>query len=325
MKIKVLHSETQAEVKELNLAHVIAEGESFFVGRSQNSGLVLDSSNVSRLQGKFSCEDGSYYFCDLGSSNGSMIKGELAVANQNYLLQPGDVLRIGEYVLILEEIPQVAEELPATVIGNLDTTVVAGYGALPNFDINAIPQLEGEETPEEVQAVEAEIVSEESFAIVKVEPPLLNEYDLRAQTGALFTAINQRVIGELRAAGNLTRETYLKAIRKARESVEQNTLIDSDQFEQNAEKYWQSVTRGTSDLGAKLGAATMRGAVELGGRLNSAVKAALREFVAPHPKAETPPETLNPEIPNLAIKSDEPVLNAESALIDEPSQTEDGD
>jgi hypothetical protein len=123
----------------------------------------------------------------------------------------------------------------------------------------------------------------------------------------------------------LTREIYLKAIRKARESVEQNTLIDSDQFEQNAEKYWQSVTKGTSDLGAKLGAATMRGSAELGGRLNAAVKAALREFVAPHPKTNIPPETPNPEISNLEPKADEPILNAESVPIDERSQAEDSD
>jgi len=322
MKIKVLHSETQAEVKELNLAHAIAEGESCFVGRSQNSGLVLDSNNISRLHGKFSRQDGHYYFCDLGSSNGSMVKGELAVANQNYPLQPGDIVRVGEYVLILEAIPESVEELPATVIGNLDTTVVAGYGALPNFAASAIPNVEEEpeEEKEAAQVVEAEVVREESFAIVKVESQSLNESDLRTQTGALFTAINQRVVAELRAAGNLTRETYLKAIRKARESVEQNTLIDSDQFEQNAEKYWQSVTKGTSDLGAKIGTATIRGAVQLGGRFNAAVKAALREFIAPPPKAETPSE-----IPNSETKTDESMLNEELMSTGEPSQVEDND
>jgi predicted component of type VI protein secretion system len=318
MKIKVLHSETQAEVKELNLAHVIAEGESCFVGRSQNSGLVLDSNNVSRLHGKFLCQEGRYYFCDLGSSNGSMIKGSLAVANQNYLLQPGDIVRIGEYVLMLEAIPESVEELPATVIGNMDATVVGGHGALPNFDVGSIPQLK--EELEASQLVEAEVIQKESFAIVKVESPALDEHDLRGQTGALFTAINQRVISELRAAGNLTRETYLKAIRKARESVEQNTLIDSEQFEQNAEKYWQSITQGTSDLRAKLSAATMRGATELGGRLNAAVKAALREFIAPHPRTGTSSETPNPE-----AKTDESRLNDESVPINELSRTEDSD
>lgn len=45
MKIKILHSETQAE-KELNLDHAIADGEECFVGRSPNSALVLDSANA---------------------------------------------------------------------------------------------------------------------------------------------------------------------------------------------------------------------------------------------------------------------------------------
>jgi pSer/pThr/pTyr-binding forkhead associated (FHA) protein len=304
MKIRVLHSETQTEVKELNLAHAIPEGESCFVGRSQKSGLILDSTNVSRLHGKFLHQDGDYYFCDLGSSNGSMVKGELAVANQNYRLQPGDVIRIGEYILLLEAIPEEVEELPATVVGNLDTTVVAGYGALPNFDLSAISQPE-----EDVPLVEAEVVSEEISAIVKIDASALDETDLRSQTNALFSAINQRIIAELKAAGNLTRETYLKAIRRARESVEKETLIDSEHFEQNAEKYWQSVTKGTSDLGAKLGAATMRGAAELGGRLNAAVRAALREFIAPTSQPSRPPASPNSEAEAAgSTQSEEPEL-----------------
>jgi pSer/pThr/pTyr-binding forkhead associated (FHA) protein len=282
MKIKVLHSETQAEVKELNLAHVIAEGESCFVGRSDNSGLTLEGPSVSRLHGKFSRRDGLYYFCDMGSSNGSMVKGELATANRDYQLEAGDVIRVGDYVLLLEAVPELPEELAATVVGNLDTTVVAGYGALPDF--SSTLSTESEEA-ESAQVVEAEIVPEESLAIVRVEPQD-PEGELSTQTAALFSAINRRVVSELKAAGNLTRDTYLNAIRKARESVEQNKLVDPEQFEQNAEKYWQSLTKGTSNLGSRIGAATVQGASELGSRLNAAAKAAFREFLAPKPKTD---------------------------------------
>jgi pSer/pThr/pTyr-binding forkhead associated (FHA) protein len=302
MKIKVLHSETQAEVKELNLAHVIAEGESCFVGRSDNSGLTLEGSSVSRLHGKFSCQDGRYYFCDMGSSNGSMIGGELAIVNQNYQLEPGDVIRVGDYVLVLEAVPELPEELAATVVGNLDTTVVSGYGALPDFSSLSTEANEVESS----QVVEAEIVPEESLAIVRVEPQDPDR-ELSTQTAALFSAINRRVVSELKAAGNLTRDTYLKAIRKARESVEQNKLVDPEEFEQNAEKYWQSLTKGTSNLGARIGAATVQGASELSSRLNAAAKAAFREFLAPNSKTDkllndSQPATMADEV----ISVDEP-------------------
>lgn len=290
MKIKVLHSETQAEIKELNLTHILREGESCFVGRSQNSGLILESPSVSRLHAKFLHQNGQYYFSDLGSSNGSIVKGEVAIANQNYLLQPGDVIRLGDFVLLLEATPELSEDLAQTVIGSLDSTVVAGYtnpvASIPmEITADAKPEADKPDLEEEAEPViVAELVKDESSAIVRVESPE-PDYNLQGQTKALFTAINQRVIAELKAAGNLTRDTYLKAIRKARESVERDRLIDPDQFEQEAEKYWRSLARNTSELGARLGSVAARGASNLGSRLGAAAKAAWNEFVTHRPEA----------------------------------------
>lgn len=291
MKIKVLHSETQAEIKELNLTYILKEGESCFIGRSQNSGLTLDSPSVSRLHAKFLRQHGQYYFCDLGSSNGSIVKGEVAAANQNYLLQSGDVIRLGDFVLLLEETPELSEDLAQTVIGGLDSTVVAGYthttANIP-MDITADSESQTDEPDSEEEAepiIIAELVKDESSALVRIEP-LEVDHTLQGQTKALFTAINQRVISELRAAGNLTRDTYLKAIRKARESVERDRLIDPDQFEKEAEKYWQSVAKNTSQLGARLGTVAARGASNLGSRLGAAAKAAWSEFVTHRPETK---------------------------------------
>lgn len=273
MKVKVLHSETQAALKELNLSHAIADGETCFVGRAQSSGLLLDSSRVSRLHGQFSRQDGQYYFSDLGSSNGSTIQGTPAIASQPYLLHPGDVIRIGEFILMLEAIPEQPEELDATVVGGLDETVVGGF---------AIPTIVEPDQPEPQEVLEVEVLPLESSALVKVEPQPLEPTPM-TQTQALFAAINQRVISELKAAGNLTRDTYLKAIQRAKDSVENKRLIDPEQFEKEADKHWQSIAKGTSELGGQLGTAAIKGASEVGKRLGAAAKAAWKGFLAPPP------------------------------------------
>lgn len=287
MKIKVLHSETQAEVKELDLAQMLQEGESCFVGRSQNSGLVLDSPNISRLHGKFSCEAGQYYFCDLGSSNGSMVRDEIAVANQNYLLQPGDVLRVGEFILQLESTPE--EELSLCVVNDSDAAVTIDMpnALIANEDIE--------------QVIEAEWVQDESSALVKIHTTEI-DHTIQGQTQALFAAINRKVLNDLRITGDFTRETYLRAVHKARASIEQDRRLDPEQFEKEAEKYWKSITKNTSAISSKLGSVAAKGASDLGGRLGAAAKAAWNEFIThrSHPSEHQDAE-LNSE-PNAEEK-----------------------
>ena len=282
MKIKVLHLETQTEIKELNLTHILREGESCFIGRSQNSSLILDSPSVSRLHARVSYHHGQYYFCDLGSSNGSLVKSEKAIVNQDYLLQPGDVIRLGDFVLLLEATPELSDDPAETVIGDLDATIISGYthtGSLSTSEPPDRPATQEDAEP----VIVAELVKNESSALVKIDSPEV-DYSLQSQTQALFTAINQRVLAELRAAGNLTRDTYLKAIGKARESIEHDRLIDPDQFEKEAEKYWQSLAKNTSELGARLSTSAAKAASNFGSRLSAAAKAAWGEFVAHRPE-----------------------------------------
>jgi predicted component of type VI protein secretion system len=294
MKIKVLHSETQTEIKQLNLSHVMREG-SCFIGRSQASGLSLDSPSVSRLHGKFLHRDGQYYFCDLGSSNGSLIQGEMAVANQEYLLQSGQIIRLGDFILLLEAVPEQPKELPATVMGGLDETAISAYTS-PAIELSP----EDRDDHENQQVIEAELIKEPS-ALVKladVEP----DYSLQTQTKALFVSINQRILSELRAAGNLSRDTYLKAIRSARASIEKERLIDPEQFEKEAERHWQSLAKNTSALSAQIGSAAAKGASNLGQRLGAAAKAAWSEFVTHRPPAKQL-EAAQQNHPNLSAQS----------------------
>ena len=131
MKVKVLNTQTQVEIREMNLSDSIEHSGECLLGRSPHSGLVLDSPDVSRLHAKFSVEDGQYYFYDLGSANGSLINGKFVQSNQGYLLKPGDIIRLGEFVLILQTVSEQPEEIAATVIGDPNATVISFQ---PNID-----------------------------------------------------------------------------------------------------------------------------------------------------------------------------------------------
>ena len=112
---------------------------------------------------------------------------------------------------------------------------------------------------------------EESSAIVEVTPQT-NEMvekemagasdDVKNETKALIDAIKKRAQVEAQSAGTLTRDTYLNAVRQAREAIEANPIIERDRIEhafemvqQEAQKNWDSVVKEFQDLGDRLQAA----------------------------------------------------------------------
>ena len=95
MKLKIINSQTNEELQEFDLASAIRSDGKCIVGRSATSGLVLESTDISRKHGKFSYRSGKYYFTDTGSSNGSLINNQVATKNKAYLLQAGDVIHLG--------------------------------------------------------------------------------------------------------------------------------------------------------------------------------------------------------------------------------------
>lgn len=101
LKVRLLNSRTPTELKELDLQPETMLNRECLIGRFPNCGLVLDSSEVSRMHGKFFFQDGKYYFADLASSGGSWLNAENVKVNQSYLLQVGDVIRIGGFVLMI--------------------------------------------------------------------------------------------------------------------------------------------------------------------------------------------------------------------------------
>lgn len=297
MKVKVFNSQTQAEIIELDLDEVFAREDACLIGRSATSGLVLESSDISRLHGKFFPQNGEIYYTDLGSRNGSLINGEAAVVNQGYSLKPGDVVQAGEFVLIIQETSYIPED--ATVVKPLDAVEIAAWR------FNATKQASTAANEAVGEVVEADVVAQPG-ALVKATLPNIEADDAKQQTLALFAAVNKRVLNELQGAGNLTRDAYLKTVRKAREKIENNVLIDPEEIEKQAEKQWQTFIKGTSEFSGRLGSAAakktsqlsirigsvaVKGASGLKNRIGSATKAAFnaawKEITAPKPNSQS--------------------------------------
>lgn len=92
-----------------------------------------------------------------------------------------------------------------------------------------------------------------------VETQTHPEDAVKQETKALIEAIKRRAQAEVQAAGDLTRETYLNAVRQTREAIEQTKIIDPDRIEQSvqhvqqeAEKSWNTVLGEIESFGTRL-------------------------------------------------------------------------
>ncbi|MEH2194495.1 MAG: FHA domain-containing protein [Nostoc sp.] len=166
MKVKVSYSPTLSEVNEVDLTTETTTRGEWLIGRSPDSDLVLDSPDISRLHAKFFVKGGNYYFSDLGSRNGSIFNGKQAEKDRLYSLSDGDIIRIADYVLILEAVAP-AYEQPETVFRIIDPSLFSRPRSPENVsaaNINNPP------APEVVSEVPAPITPE-----VEAPPPEVSE------------------------------------------------------------------------------------------------------------------------------------------------------
>ncbi|WP_445632443.1 FHA domain-containing protein [Nostoc sp. DSM 114161] len=171
MKVKVSYSPTLSEINEVDLTIDTTTRGEWIIGRSPTSDLVLDSPDVSRQHGKFFVKGGTYYFSDLGSRNGSIVNGKQAEKERPYLLNDGDVIRIADYVLIMEAVAPLSEQLPETVFRIIDPSLFSRSRSPENVS-----------TPN-VASPAPEVVSEVSTPITnQVETPEISEISEVAST-----------------------------------------------------------------------------------------------------------------------------------------------
>ncbi|MDB9341359.1 MULTISPECIES: FHA domain-containing protein [Cyanophyceae] len=178
MKVKIT-SPTLNEVNELDLTLATTQKGECVIGRSPDCDLPLEDADVSRIHGKFFVQGGNYYFCDLGSRNGSIINNKLAEKNLPYLLKDGDSIQIGDYVLILEQITPIAEQLPETVFRVIDPSLFSGRQAFENLNpaniTNPASEVISEFTEEVISQNQEEVEASEDNEVITASENLIAE------------------------------------------------------------------------------------------------------------------------------------------------------
>lgn len=126
IKTKVIHTET-GESWEYTLTLETALQGGGLIGRNPKCDLVLSSPEVSRVHGRISYQAEQYCYTDLGSTDGSLLNGQTIETNQNMPLQADDVIRIGEFILLIKDIKidQAEVDRLHSVLPNLDQQVDA--------------------------------------------------------------------------------------------------------------------------------------------------------------------------------------------------------
>ncbi|MEM6611615.1 MAG: FHA domain-containing protein, partial [Cyanobacteria bacterium P01_C01_bin.72] len=85
----------------------------WLVGRRADCDLILTSPEISRAHGKFLWKENSYYFIDLGSTDGSKINSQDLDADCYYPIKENDLILIGNFVLAIEKMDaKIASEEP---------------------------------------------------------------------------------------------------------------------------------------------------------------------------------------------------------------------
>ena len=78
--------------------------QEWIIGRSASCDLILETPEVSRIHGRIVYEKGQYCFSDLGSTDGSRVNQEIVTANKKYTLKKDDMIRVGDYVIAIQDI-----------------------------------------------------------------------------------------------------------------------------------------------------------------------------------------------------------------------------
>ncbi|MDZ8138166.1 MAG: FHA domain-containing protein [Nostoc sp. DedQUE04] len=175
MKVKVSYSPNLSEVNEVDLTTETPTRGEWLIGRSPDSDLILDSPDISRVHAKFFVKSGNYYFSDLGSRNGSIVNGKQAEKDRPYSLSDGDIIRIADYVLILEAVAPVYEQ-PETVFRIIDPSLFSRSRSPENVSaanvVNPAAEVVSEVPPPISSGVEAPPSSEisEISEVVSTQP-----------------------------------------------------------------------------------------------------------------------------------------------------------
>lgn len=103
-EIIIIDTRNPQETKTIQLSPEEQLNQECLIGRDSRSCIVLNDNLASRTHGKIAFRNGSHFYCDLGSRNGSKINNENVEINREYLLKPSDTIALGNHLLWVKAI-----------------------------------------------------------------------------------------------------------------------------------------------------------------------------------------------------------------------------
>ncbi|BCL33938.1 hypothetical protein [Nostoc sp. MS1] len=136
------------------------------------------------------------------------------------------------------------------------------------------------ETVETVQSTVVVEISSQTDEIVEAE--MVGETDeVKRETKALIEALKRRAQAEAETAGTFTRETYLNAVRKIRETIEGGRSVEGDKLNLDGSDRVEYLWAVFKDETEKNWHLMMKDFVDFSVRVQNAAKAAWEAFNAP--------------------------------------------
>jgi glycine betaine catabolism B len=103
-EIIIIDTRKPQETKSIHLTPETKLNQECLLGRDERCCIVLNDTMTSRIHGKIAFRHSNYFYCDLGSRNGSRINNNIAKVNQEYPLKPSDTIAIGNHLLWVKAI-----------------------------------------------------------------------------------------------------------------------------------------------------------------------------------------------------------------------------
>lgn len=180
--------------------------------------------------------------------------------------QESAIVEVNETTEIVE-VPQettdlVKQEMPANTPEEIIKETAALFEALQKraqSEMQAATDLSQEAYMNSVRLAREAIEQNQAVAKEQLDKAFQLVQAQTEKTWLLIDAMKTRAQSEIQSAGDVTRDNYLKAVRQAREAIEQDRAIEKERIEQavqeiqkQAEKNWQTIASEIESIGIRL-------------------------------------------------------------------------
>ena len=170
LEIIIVNTRNPQKTQTVELAPEDQLNQECSLGRDERCCIVLNDTLASRTHGKIAFRNGSYFYSDIGSRNGSKINNEDARIDREYLLKSSDTIALGDHLLWIKAI---ATEETDFVVPQLSTP--EEYMPLATMDIAKVETwTKGTRQIRCMQIID-ETVDVKTFIFV-AEPPVKFDY-----------------------------------------------------------------------------------------------------------------------------------------------------